>query len=456
MDDSIYLNRYLSTLKNSLSKLPVADFVEADNIWSYEKQIYHITMQYARITANLDEITDYLSKKENLSCIETRLILDSPLPDLLKSNLDNDSLIDISRNIQFYTKVIKLSVILAKFRELDQIFTGSHGLWMSIQNLYTLSKKWNSLFEMAKCNDQEIVENIASAYKNLKRYFGHKRRQSNSIMTRSPYYENLFRNRLKDIQIQEYDMVDPETGTYNHSFDKEIMAGSISNVETRILIQEIGSMIETLPLNQNSSIFVCIDSNRIDVIKAIITGPPSTPYENGCFLFDIHFPQNYPSQPPHVKLKTTGHGRVRFNPNLYEDGKVCLSLLGTWTGAQSEVWSPHKSSLLQILVSIQSLIMNQKPFFNEPGYEIKIGTEEGEICSNEYNRVIRNATMKWALLDMMQNPPKEFEKVLLEYFRCKKYDILDQCEAWAEKSGTLEPIHVKIVNELSLEKYNLE
>jgi hypothetical protein len=27
-------------------------------------------------------------------------------------------------------------------------------------------------------------------------------------------------------------------------------------------------------------------------------------------------------------LLTTGHGTVRFNPNLYNCGKVCLSLLG--------------------------------------------------------------------------------------------------------------------------------
>lgn len=31
-------------------------------------------------------------------------------------------------------------------------------------------------------------------------------------------------------------------------------------------------------------------------------------------------------------LATTGGGKVRFNPNLYNNGKVCLSLLGTWSG----------------------------------------------------------------------------------------------------------------------------
>src|SRR6266853_3135727 len=32
--------------------------------------------------------------------------------------------------------------------------------------------------------------------------------------------------------------------------------------------------------------------------------------------------------------------------NLYEEGKVCLSILGTWAGDRSESWSPSRSSLL--------------------------------------------------------------------------------------------------------------
>jgi hypothetical protein len=35
----------------------------------------------------------------------------------------------------------------------------------------------------------------------------------------------------------------------------------------------------------------------------------------------------------------------RLNPNLYHDGKVCLSLLGTWSGPG---WVPGQSTLLQV------------------------------------------------------------------------------------------------------------
>ena len=44
----------------------------------------------------------------------------------------------------------------------------------------------------------------------------------------------------------------------------------------------------------------------------------------------------------------------RLNPNLYEDGKVCVSLLGTWSGKGTETWTPN-SNMLQLLVSIQGM-----------------------------------------------------------------------------------------------------
>jgi len=54
-----------------------------------------------------------------------------------------------------------------------------------------------------------------------------------------------------------------------------------------------------------------------------------------------------------------GGGQVRFSPNLYNDGKVCLSLLGTtesWNEAQR--WNPKESSLAQVLISIQAQILD--------------------------------------------------------------------------------------------------
>ena len=56
--------------------------------------------------------------------------------------------------------------------------------------------------------------------------------------------------------------------------------------------------------------------------------------------------------------------------------QVCLSLLGTWSGPG---WVPGTSTLLQVLLSIQALILVDQPFFNEPGFERQAGNAEGRL-----------------------------------------------------------------------------
>jgi ubiquitin-protein ligase len=132
-----------------------------------------------------------------------------------------------------------------------------------------------------------------------------------------------------------------------------------------------------------------VDETRVDVIKAMIIGPEGTPYENGCFIFDIFLPLDYNQKSPEVKSMTTNGGKYRYNPNLYADGvsairddpesmanrqKVCLSLLGTWQGPG---WIAGQSTLLQVLISIQSLILCAEPYLNEPGESTSYQRIEG-------------------------------------------------------------------------------
>jgi baculoviral IAP repeat-containing protein 6 len=129
-------------------------------------------------------------------------------------------------------------------------------------------------------------------------------------------------------------------------------------------------------------------------------------------------------------LETTGNHTVRFNPNLYNDGKVCLSVLNTWHGRPEEKWNSQTSSFLQVLVSIQSLILVSEPYFNEPGYERSRGTPSGTASSREYDANIRQASTKWAMLEMLRNPPACFKQVVEWHFWLKKKEILSQVEDW--------------------------
>lgn len=126
---------------------------------------------------------------------------------------------------------------------------------------------------------------------------------------------------------------------------------------------------------------------------------------------------------------------VRFNPNLYANGKVCLSLLGTWSGPS---WNPASSTLLQVLVSIQSLIMVADPYFNEPGYESLLGTKRGKQLSHDYNSTISCHTLRFAVLQQLRTPSKVFEDVLKTHFTLKRNEILLQCHKWKETYRTRE------------------
>lgn len=139
--------------------------------------------------------------------------------------------------------------------------------------------------------------------------------------------------------------------------------------------------------------FIAPDEQDMTKIHALVTGPFDTPYEGGFFYFLIRCPPNYPINPPRVRLMTTGGGTVRFNPNLYSNGKCCLSILGTWPGPS---WSPALS-LSSLLISIQSL-MNDKPYHNEPGYE----RERSAGASRQYNLIIQHETVRVAVLDALE------------------------------------------------------
>uniref|UniRef100_A0AAX7SCW2 Dual E2 ubiquitin-conjugating enzyme/E3 ubiquitin-protein ligase BIRC6 n=1 Tax=Astatotilapia calliptera TaxID=8154 RepID=A0AAX7SCW2_ASTCA len=242
---------------------------------------------------------------------------------------------------------------------------------------------------------------------------------------------------MKKLQFDTFEMVsEDEDGKLmfkvNYHYMSQVKNASDTNsaARSRRLAQEAVTLSTSLPLSASSSVFVRCDEERLDIMKVLITGPADTPYANGCFEFDVYFPQDYPNSPPLVNLETTGGHSVRFNPNLYNDGKVCLSILNTWHGRPEEKWNPQTSSFLQVLVSVQSLILVAEPYFNEPGYERSRGTPSGTQSSREYDGNIRQATVKWAMLEQMRNPSPCFKEVIHKHFYLKRTEIMSQCEEW--------------------------
>ncbi|KAG7958986.1 hypothetical protein I3843_10G048500 [Carya illinoinensis] len=221
----------------------------------------------------------------------------------------------------------------------------------------------------------------------------------------------------ENVEESNQEMIEHDKESVNHT-------GKVKRVWLKKVQQEWSILEKDLP----ETIYVRVFDERMDLLRAAIVGAPGTPYHDGLFFFDIFLPLDYPYQPPVVHYNSGG---LRVNPNLYESGKVCLSLLNTWTGTGSEVWNPESSTILQVLLSLQALVLNDKPYFNEAGYEKQIGRAEGERNSISYNENAFLVTCK-SMLYLLRNPPKHFEALVEEHFRRCSLSILSACKAYME------------------------
>ena len=172
------------------------------------------------------------------------------------------------------------------------------------------------------------------------------------------------------------------------------------------------------------SIAVACRESDVRHVRALIIGPPETPYEYGFFELDVRFGKDYPIKSPSVRCITTNGNKTRFNPNIYSCGKVCLSILGTWRGEPGEEWSSAQG-LESVLLSIQSL-MSSNPYENEPGHET---AKKDDPNPKAYVAKIRHEAIRITVIQRMESllgiednkVPAIYKKI-----RNKTQDLLNQ------------------------------
>ena len=364
---------------------------------------------------------------------------------LIKNRLLGITMMEIDKNTNIYTSIINSIKVISqknlwKFDQIfDQISTSINNISKESESLIKIITDTKSkdiidpiYTEILAVNDliQAIQKPILSVKKSL----------NSDSDTESIYMENL-----KPLQFSNMNIINDEKVEFK--FRKQDNISSYKPKSLMRIVKEISALSSSLPLSFSSTVFMRPDTNNVNSIKFMITGPKDTPYESGCFEFDAYFTSSFPESPPKVLLLTTGGGRVRFNPNLYNCGKVCLSLLGTWSGQKGESWNKDTSTFLQVLVSIQSLIMVDEPYFNEPGWEREMHTEAGKKKSFDYNDNIRFQTLKWAIVDKLKNPTIGFEEVIKKHFYYKKDYLVKQIEQWLSETKKNKDEFVKYKDE---------
>ena len=158
------------------------------------------------------------------------------------------------------------------------------------------------------------------------------------------------------------------------------------------------------PLTDHGIYYSHDDSNMLKGY-AVIFGPTDTIYRYGAYMFEFKFPANYPVSPPKLTY-LTNDGSTRFHPNLYRNGKVCLSVLNTWRG---EGWTSCQTirSILLILVTL----FHNKPLLNEPGIT------EKHRSFVPYNKIITYRNVEHSISEIYSSGLKpETQPVYLSWF----------------------------------------
>lgn len=100
------------------------------------------------------------------------------------------------------------------------------------------------------------------------------------------------------------------------------------------------------------------DDDNIYVWQCMMEGQAGTDYEGGYFPCLLEFPKEYPNKPPVMTFLTKGF----WHPNVYKDGRVCISILHeakpdefNQQEKMSEKWRPILGPEA-VLVSVLSML----------------------------------------------------------------------------------------------------
>lgn len=165
------------------------------------------------------------------------------------------------------------------------------------------------------------------------------------------------------------------------------MTTFISKETINRLLRDVKYIIKN-PLTDQGIYYIHDDT---DMLKgyAMIVGPSDTPYFGGFYFFELIYPSDYPHSPPKVKYCTNGND-IRFNPNLYKCGKVCISLLNTWRGDQ---WTSCQT-ISTVLLTLCTLLCKD-PLLNEPG----VNNDHNDMVS--YTEIIEYSNLDVAVCDII-------------------------------------------------------
>lgn len=389
----------------------------------------------------------------------------SVLINYLKSQLNGVTLLEINKHRPLFNLLFNLISNLANEHGINMFYDkDSKSLFEMFSELNTTCATLTKYKAGSDDSDDELIGMIMNVFSMVQSCYDvymaeqisqenkRKEQQEEKITLEKAYVNKMKELRDKD---EEYKIIDTNYH-YQQNFNKDKGYSMPKEVIKRI--RNEFAAFNSLPIDYGAIIISRSDKDYMSAVRTLMTGPEDTPYDCGVFLFDTYINTNFPNSPPNVWFLNTGG--VRFNPNLYDQGKVCLSILGTWGGDKGgESWHKDNSHLIQIYTSILAQILIEKPYFNEPGYETNYNNASGLAQSETYNQDIRLYTMKHAMLDLIRNPKAypQFTDVITAHFTMKKEKVIKVCTKWTEMATpNNKEKYQTVLNSIKVELENLK
>uniref|UniRef100_A0A6B2LAY0 UBC core domain-containing protein n=1 Tax=Arcella intermedia TaxID=1963864 RepID=A0A6B2LAY0_9EUKA len=156
--------------------------------------------------------------------------------------------------------------------------------------------------------------------------------------------------------------------------------------------------------------------------KIYLEGPQQTPFEGGVFELLMNFPSDYPMSPPTLRFISQF-----WHPNVYKDGKVCISILhppgdDPLSGERPEErWLPTQT-VETIMLSVQSML-------GDPNFSSAANVDASVECRDhfsKYSQRIKTIIQKAPRLPphvQIAHPSKEKKPIVEEKIDDYDFDV---------------------------------
>jgi len=158
---------------------------------------------------------------------------------------------------------------------------------------------------------------------------------------------------------------------------------------------------EYTTLTKNPSAYLQVyDLEDIFHWTVFILAPDHSPYEKGVFRALIRFPDTYPMDPPSVQFLSEV-----VHPNIYRDGKVCMSTLQNPAPAHLEANSDPLTNWRPVL-GIEQVIVSLVSMLADPNCDDPANRDCAELFMKDHEAYLAKA--KQCAATSLKEVPEDF------------------------------------------------